>query len=105
MLRNLHDLDRCVVARRYGGVGWQGHLGQTHGARVRVRAGADDLEGRDHGEAHVFGAAVGSIGAEAQVDVQEGCLVALEPARLEGDGAALSGPVCSVCGCWITAAW
>lgn len=100
----LNNLDGGVVAGRDGGVGRQGHLWQAHRARVGVLAGPQDLEGRDHGEAHVPGAIVGTVGAEAHVNVEEGGGVALEPARLEGDGAACCGPVCAVCCCWVAAA-
>lgn len=100
----LNNLDGGVVAGRDGGVGRQRDLGQAHRARVGVLGWAEDLEGRDHGEAHVPGAIVGTVGAEAHVDVEEGCGVALEPARLEGDGAACRGPVCAVCCCWVAAA-
>lgn len=93
----LHDLDGGVVARLDGGVGREGHLGQAHGARVGVLGRAQDLEGADHGVAHVLGPAARAVGAEAQVDVHECRGVALEPARLEGDGAAGRGPVGAVC--------
>ncbi|KAL2289250.1 hypothetical protein FJTKL_02267 [Diaporthe vaccinii] len=86
----LNDLDGGVVAGLDGGVGGEGHLGQA--------------DGRDHGEAHVPGAVVGAVGAEAHVDVEEGRGVALEPARLEGEGAARRGPVCAVCCRWVATA-
>lgn len=89
----LDDLDGGQVAGLDGDVGRQGHLREADGARVGVRAGAEDLEGRYHGEAHVLGPAVGPVGAKAHVDVNERRRVALEPARLEGDGAALCRPV------------
>lgn len=94
---NLNDLDGGVVARLDGGVAGQRHLGQADGARVGVLGWAQDLEGADHGVAHVLGPAAGAVGAEAQVHVDEGRGVALEPAGLEGDGAAGRGPVGAVC--------
>lgn len=101
---NLNDLDRGVVARLDGRVGGQRHLGQAHGARVGVLGRPEDLDRADHGEAHVLRAAVRAIRAEAQVHVHEGRRVALEPARLEGDGAACGGPVCPICCCWVATA-
>lgn len=100
----LNDLDGGVVPRLDGGVCGERHLGQADGARVGVLAGPEDLEGRDHGEAHVPGAIVRAVGAEAHVDVEEGGGVALEPARLEGEGAARRGPVGAVCCRWVAAA-
>lgn len=93
----LDDLDGGVVPRLHGGVGRQGDLGQADRPRVGVLGRPQDLEGRDHGEAHVPGPVVGPVGAEAHVDVEEGRGVALEPARLEGEGAARRGPVGAVC--------
>ena len=84
----LNQLNRRVHAGLDGQVGGQRHLGQAHGARVGVLAGAEDLERRDHGETHVERTAVGGVAADAEVDVHERGGVALEPARLEGDGAA-----------------
>jgi hypothetical protein len=98
MQRQLHNLDRRIVARLDGRVGRQRHLRQTHRTRIGVLAGADDLEGRHHRIAHVGRTTVWSVGAEAQVDIQERSRVALEPSRLEGDGAARCRPVCPVCG-------
>lgn len=94
----LDDLDGGVVAGLDGRVDGQGHLREADGARVGVLAGAEDLEDGDHGEGHVDGTAVGAVGAEAHVDVHEGCRVALEPARLPGEGAACCRPVGSVLG-------
>lgn len=100
----LDHLDGGVVAGLDGRVARQRHLGQADGARVGVLAGAENLEGRHHGEAHVLGTAAGAVGAEAHVDVEEGRGVALEPAWLEGDGAACCGPVSPVCCCWVATA-
>lgn len=41
---------------------------------------------------------VGRDGAETEVDVEEGGFVALEPARLNAEGAAGCGPVGTVAG-------
>lgn len=96
MLCNLHHLNRSIVPSLDAGICGKRHLRQTDCSRVRVRAGPDDLEGRDHGVAHVRRSTVGAIGAVAEVDVHEGGLVALEPAGLDGDGTACCGPVGSV---------
>lgn len=106
----LDDLDGCVVASLDGGVDREGHLGQADGARVGVARGADDLEGVDHGVAHVgraveAGSELGPFVAEAHVDVDEGRRVALEPAWLEGDGAACCRPEGAVCCRGHAAAW
>lgn len=92
MLCNFHHLNGGIVTSLDTRVDGQRHLGQTDSARVRVCAGADDLEGRDHWVAHVLGPPVGPVGAVAEVDVDKGGLVALEPTRLDGDGAAGGGP-------------
>lgn len=105
MHRQLDQLDGGVVAGRDVGAGREGHLRQADGARVRVLAGAEDLEGRHHRVGHVGRAAVGPVGAEAEVHVDEGRQVALEPARLERHGAAGCWPVGAVCGCGYAAAW
>ncbi len=106
----LDELDRRVVARLDGGVGWERDLGQADGAWVGVLGGADDLEGRDHGVAHVgrpmeVVVEIRPFVAEAQVDEDEGRGVALEPARLESDGAAGRGPEGAVGCCGHAAAW
>jgi len=80
----LDDLDGGVVADVDGDVGRQWHLRQAKRARVRAVRRADDLEDGHHGERHVE-----RHGADAQVDVDEGGLVAGEPTGLEGHGAAL----------------
>ena len=99
MHRRLDDLNGCLVAGLNGGVGREGHLRQTDGAWVGVPGGADDLEGRHHVEGHVERDL-----AEAHVDVEEGGGVALEPAGLDGDGAAADGPFGSIGGGGHTAA-
>jgi hypothetical protein len=74
--RQLHELNCRVIARLDGRVNRQGDLWQAHGARLGVPGGAEDLEGRDHRVAHVgrppFRSELGAVGAEAQVDVDEG---------------------------------
>lgn len=92
----LDDLDGGVVTGFYVHVGGQRDLGQAHGAGEGVLRGADDLEGRNHGEAHVGRAVVGALRPETHVDVDEGCRVALEPSWLERDRAACYGPECPV---------
>lgn len=58
-----------------------------------------------HGERHVRGTVVGTIGAESEIKVEEGGGVALEPAGLDGDGAAVDGPESAVGGGAHAAAW
>lgn len=92
----LDNLDRRLVARIHRGVLRQRHLRHADGAGVRVPRRPPDLPYRLHHIAHVLGAIVGSVSAEADVDVHECRLVALEPAGLEGNRAACCGPVCPV---------
>jgi hypothetical protein len=101
----LYHLDGSLISGLDGRVGRERDLREADGARVRVLAGPQDLEGRNHGKTHVPRPAVGPVGAEAHVDVKEGRGVALEPARLEGDGAACCGPVCAVRCCWVATAY
>lgn len=89
----LDNLDGSIVASLDGRICWQWDLRQAERARVRVLAGTDDLEGGNHGEAHVLWAAAGSICSEAQVHVQEGGRVALEPAWLKSNGTTCCWPV------------
>lgn len=93
VLRMLNDLDRRVVACFHACILRQRYLRQTHGARVCAVGRANNLESWYHWEGHVLGSVVGSIVAKAQVDVHEGDLVALEPARLERNGTAFCRPV------------
>jgi hypothetical protein len=58
------------------------------------------LEGWDHVEGHI-----GWLFAEAEVDVDEGSCMALEPAWLKGDCAASHRPFGSVARGWHAAAW
>lgn len=89
-----NHLDRRVVSY-VGLVGCrQRHLGEADTqTRVRVVGGPLDGDGGHHDFGHV-----GGDGAVAHVDVEGGEKVALEPARLEGNGATLKGPVCAVRG-------
>lgn len=105
MLRNFHDLDRRIVAGLDTCVGGQRDFGKADGTRVGVGVGSDNLEGRDHGEAHVRGPAAGTVGAVAQVDIHEGRLVALKPSRLQCDGAACCWPEGPVAEGFMSAAW
>jgi hypothetical protein len=106
MNSRLHHLDRRIVPNvRRGYSAREGYLREAEGARVGILRGADDLEDGHEGEGHVWWAVVGAAGAEAHVHVEEGCCMSLEPARLEGDGAALDGPGGAVCGCAHAAAW
>lgn len=99
MLRRLNHLDRREIARADTDISWQRHLREADGARVWVIGRAGDLEGRDDRVAHVLG-----NGAESHVDVDQGGLMALEPARLEGHGAAADRPFAAVLRCGHAAA-
>ena len=95
----LDNLDSGKITRFDVGTGRERDLRQADRARVRVLGGAKQLEGRDHGVGHVHRSSVRSVGAEAQVDVEECRLMALEPAGLECDSAARSWPVRPVVRC------
>ena len=99
MFCRLNDLNGRQITHIHRQTGRQRNLGQTECARIRVRGGTDDLEGREHWVAHVL-----RYGAETEIEVEEGCGVALEPAWLNGDGAALDRPFCAVGGGWHSAA-
>jgi hypothetical protein len=105
MKRRLHDLNRRIIPDIDRRVRREGHLWEAESARVRVLVGPDDLEYAGHGEGHVGGTAAGTVGAEAEIDVEEGGGMALEPAGLYGDGAAFEGPQGAVGGCGHAAAW
>lgn len=105
MLRNLHNLDGGIITGLDRGVCRQRHLGDADCARVGIRRGTDDLDGRHHRVAHVRRTAARAVGAETQVDVDEGGLVALEPARLKCNRAAQGGPIGPICGDGVAAAW
>lgn len=99
MSRRLNDLNSRQITHIHCQTGWQRNLGQTECAWVRVRGGSDDLEGREHRVAHIWG-----YGAETEIEVEEGCGMALEPAWLNGNGAALDRPFRAVGGGWHSAA-
>lgn len=98
MHSKLDNLDRSVIAGLDGGVCREGHLREADGARIRVLAGAKDLEDGNHGEGHVDGTAVGPVAAEAHVGIHHCLGVALEPAWLEGEGTTRRGPVSAILG-------
>lgn len=89
----LDNLDGRVVASLDRHVRWQRNLWQTHGARIWVLAGTENLEWRNHWKTHVQGTTVGSLGADAHVDVKQCRCVALEPTWLESESAADRRPV------------
>lgn len=105
MLGQLDYLDGGQITGFDARVCGQRYLRQANGARVRVVRRALDGEGVNHGVGHVFGAVVRPVGAEAEVDVDDGRGMASEPAWLEGEGAARGGPVCAVLGGSYAAAW
>lgn len=96
----LNDLDGGLVAGGDAGPLRQRHLWQAYGPGVGVLARPPQLEHGPHRVRHVRGPAIGSVGAEAQVDVCEGSLVALEPTGLPSDGAACRRPVSPILCCW-----
>lgn len=104
MLGRLDDLNGGQVARVDIGTDGERYLGEADGSRIGIVGGAEDLEGLDHGVGHVGRAAVGGVGAEAEINLHKGRQVAAEPAWLEGDGAAADGPVCAVLCCVDSAA-
>lgn len=99
MSRRLNDLNGRQITHVHRQTGRQWNLGQAECARVRVRGWSDDLEGREHRIAHIWG-----YGAETEIEVEEGCGMALEPAWLNGDGATLNRPLRAVSGGWHSAA-
>lgn len=100
MTSGLDDLDGSVVAYVDADVGREWDLGKAKGPWVWGDGWTGDLEGRNHGQTHVERCC-----AQAQVEVDEGRLVAGEPAGLEGDRTALEGPLCSVGAGYCSAAW
>lgn len=93
MLGRQHHLDRRIVANVHRPALRQRDLWETKGPRVGHVGRPGDLEGLDHGVAHV-----GRDGAQAHVHVDKRGFVAGEPGRLDGDGASLDGPFGSVGG-------
>jgi hypothetical protein len=90
------DLNRGLVANLDFGILGKRHLRQAHSARIGAIAGAENLEGADHGVCHVLGSVIGTVCAKSHVDVHKSRFVTFEPARLEGDGATGSWPVRAV---------
>lgn len=110
MHRRLHNLNRSIIPHIHRRIRREGNLRQTKRSRIRSLAWPSDLEHWHHGERHVWGTAergiiFRTIVAESEVDVEEGGGVALEPAGLDGDGAAGYRPVGAVAGGGHTAAW
>lgn len=105
MLSQLDDLYGSQIASLDTRVRREGYLRQADSARVGVISRALDGERTDHGVGHVLWAVVWAVCAEAEVDVYDGEGVASEPAWLESDCAAGSGPVCAVSGGSHAAAW
>ena len=106
MYCRLHDLNRCIIPDvrcRYAA--WQRDLREADRAWVRVLGWTDDLEDGYHGEGHVGWSVIGTVRAKAHVHVEEGGSVTLEPSGLEGDGAAVYGPVGTICCGAHAAAW
>lgn len=93
MLRRQHHLDRRIITRAHTHIGRQRHLRHTDGTRVRVVGGTFDFKDREHGVTHV-----GRDGTPADVDVDEGRLMAAEPAWLHGDSTTGDGPFGAVAG-------
>lgn len=104
MLRCLNHLDRNVVSDVEGQVRWQWHLRQAECPVVGDVVGADDLEGWHHNVRHVWWRDL-ARSVDADVDVEECVVVALEPAWLDGEGTAFDWPECSVCAHGHSAAW
>ena len=104
MHRNLHNLNCRQITRLNRMIRRQRDLGQANRAWVRSLTRPCDLENGDEGEGEVVWTVVGTVDAEAHVDVHEGCGVPLEPAGLQGDGATADGPGCAVAGGGHTAA-
>lgn len=106
MYGRLHDLDRCIIPHVWCWyAAWQRDLRETDRAWVRVLGWTDDLEDGYHGEGHVGWSVIGTVRAKAHVHVEEGGSVTLEPSGLEGDGAAVYGPVGAICCGAHAAAW
>ena len=96
MHSQLHDLNGRHVARLDVGILGHGNLRHANGSRVRIPRGTPELPDGLHDVAHVGRTIVGAVSAESHVDVNEGRLVTLEPAWLEGYSSAGRWPVCPV---------
>lgn len=93
MLRRQHHLNCRIITRAHTHIGRQWHLRHTDGAGVRVVGGTFDFKDREHGVTHVWG-----NGTPADVDVDEGRLMAAEPGRLKGDSTTGDGPFGAIAG-------
>jgi hypothetical protein len=85
------DIDGCVRRERY--------LWEAERAGIGSFAGAGDLEDRYHWKRHVWWSIIWSISPKSQVDVEEGCRMALEPAWLDSYRSTTYWPCCSVRRC------
>ena len=93
MLRRLNNLNRRILPHNRRIINRQRYLRDADTAIIRYVVGPHDAKDGLHGQGVVVG-----HGADAEVDVEEGVGVALEPARLEADGAAADGPFGAVGG-------
>lgn len=91
VLGDLDDLDGGVVADVDRDVWWDGDLREAETTRVVQIRGTSDLEDRNHVVGHVE-----RLGAQSQIDVEEGELMTVEPTWLDGNGASAYGPLGSV---------
>ena len=91
MLGRLNQLDSSIITRADTDIGRQRNLRQTHGTRVWVVGRASYLERRHNRVAHILGNL-----AESKVDINQGILMAREPARLEGESTTADRPLGSV---------
>jgi hypothetical protein len=91
----LDNLNCRIIPNVVCDVGWQRNLRQAESTRVHHIAGSGKLENGNH-RVRV----VGRSGAEPDVDVYECRLMAVEPPRLEGDGAPCYRPFGSILWHW-----
>lgn len=91
MFGRLDYLNSRIITGANTNVGRQGHLWQTHSARVRVVGRTDDLEWLNDRVAHVLWDL-----AESEVNIDQGSGMTWEPARLEGKSTTADGPFGSV---------
>jgi hypothetical protein len=90
-----NDLNSSIIADVVGYVGWQWYLWKAECTRVHVVYWSCELENWDHGVR-----VVQWLGSESNVDVNEGCLMSIEPAWLEGDCSSGDGPFRSILCHW-----
>ena len=100
MLRSLNNLNGRIVAYDSREVGRERYLRQTDAAVVQKIVGPRDAEHGLHDER-----VIQRDGAFAQVDVDEGVGVAVEPAWLHADGSTCYGPLGAVFGHGHAATW